>query len=217
MLAAVACGVGLATILVPRPKGSPLSFSTGQRPTVSAPASSASGIASPSGSGADSPDPSGSGSGLASAPPSEQSAAQALAQLLTSSVSDRSAVVNAVSDVNDCGDPSQDQQTFQEAASSRQQLISELDSLTGASMLPAQMLQDLNGAWQASMQADQDFAAWASDESSDGCTPDDSADSNFQAAADPDNEATADKQAFVNLWNPVASQYGLTTYAWNQL
>jgi hypothetical protein len=227
MLSAAVCGVGLAALLAPQPKGNSLTLSAGQNPATSAPASSAPGSPNPSGSGSGSlnpaapgsgsPGPAASGSGLASAPPSEQSAAQALAQLLASSVSDRSAVVNAVSDVNACGDVSQDEQTFQQAASSRQQLIGQLSSLSGASTLPAQMLQDLTAAWQASVQADQDFAAWASDENSGGCTPDGSGDSNFHAATGPDNEATTDKMAFVSLWNPIASQYELTTYAWNQL
>jgi len=134
-----------------------------------------------------------------------------------SSVSDRSAVVNAVNDVNACGSVSQDQQTFQQAATSRQQLLTQLNSLSGASYLPASMLQDLNAAWQASVEADQDFAAWAGDENSDSCTPGDSADANYQAATQPDDEATADKKAFVSLWNPIATQYELTTYAWDQL
>jgi hypothetical protein len=87
--------------------------------------------------------------------------------LLVSSVSDRSAVVAAVSDVNSCGSGlSQDIQTFQGAVTSRQQLLSQLSSLSGISMLPAQMIQDLSAAWQASVEADQDFASWAGDENS---------------------------------------------------
>jgi hypothetical protein len=160
---------------------STLSLSAGQQPVSSNPASQAAASPDNSGSGSPppSPEPSGSGlasappsptpsgSGLASAPPSEQTAAQALAQLLVSSVSDRSAVVAAVSDVNSCGSGlSQDIQTFQGAVTSRQQLLSQLSSLSGISMLPAQMIQDLSAAWQASVEADQDFASWAGDENS---------------------------------------------------
>jgi hypothetical protein len=138
--------------------------------------------------------------------------------LLASSASDRGAIVAAVNDVNACGSVSQDLQTFQQAATSRQQLLGQLNSLAAASYLPTQMIRDLSAAWQASIEADQDFAAWATDENSgSGCTPDDSGNANYQAANEPDNDATTDKKAFVSSWNPIATQYGLATYEWNQL
>lgn len=239
MLGAAACGVAVTAFIVRPSHASPVRLSAGQTPAgqpggsssaaSSAPSSAsvppASGSASASGSGLASQPPSASGSGLASAPPaaseppSEQTAAQGLAQLLVSSVSDRSAVVAAVGDVNACGSGlSQDARTFQQAAAHRQQLLGQLGSLPGASTLPAQMIQDLSNAWQASRQADQDFAAWAGDENSgSGCTQDDSGNANYQAANGPDNEATTAKQEFVRLWNPIATQYGLTTYQWDQL
>jgi hypothetical protein len=150
--------------------------------------------------------------------PSEQQGAAALAALLSQSVEDRSAVDAASQDVSAC-DPNltQDVQTFDDAASSRQSLITQLSALPDASSLPSTMIQALSGAWQASMQADEDFAAWAEDEASGTCTPNDTADPNYQAATGPDQQATTDKQAFVSLWNPIAQQYGLTTYTWNQL
>jgi hypothetical protein len=148
----------------------------------------------------------------------EQQAANNLAGLLAQSVKDRSSIQAAVNDVNACGPTlSQDAQTFQNAASSRQQLLSQLSSLQGRSALPAAMLQSLTGAWQASAAADQDLGKWAQDEAAKGCVPNDQADANFQAAAGPDGQATTSKKAFVGQWNPIASQYGLTTYQWNQL
>lgn len=223
MLGAAACGVAVTAFIVRPSHASPVRLSAGQTPAGqpggSSSASSFASVPPPSGSA------SASGSGLASAPPSasdspsEQTAAQGLAQLLASSVSDRSAVVAAVADVNACGSGlSQDAQTFQQAAAHRQQLIGQLGSLPGATTLPAQMIQDLSNAWQASRQADQDFAAWAGDENSgSGCTQNDSGNANYQAANGPDNEATTAKQEFVRLWNPVATQYGLATYQWDQL
>jgi hypothetical protein len=154
----------------------------------------------------------------ASAQPPEQQAADSLSALLTQSVSDRSAIVSAVNDVNACGpNLSQDVQTFQNAATSRQNLLSQLANLPDSSALPASMLQSLTSAWQASMQADQDYAQWAQDEASQGCVPNDHSDSNYQAAGVPDGQATTDKQAFVSSWDPIATQYGLTTYQWDQL
>jgi hypothetical protein len=146
----------------------------------------------------------------------EQLAAQALAGLLTQSTSDRQSVQDAVADVSQCGNLSQDQQVFQSAANSRQQLLTQLAALPGASALPGSMTQALAGAWQASMQADQDFAAWAKDESSNGCS-DSGSDSNYQAATGPDDQATADKKSFLSAWNPIAGQYGLPTYQEDQV
>jgi hypothetical protein len=154
----------------------------------------------------------------ASAKPPEQQAADSLSVLLGQSVSDRSAIVGAVNDVNACGpNLNQDVQTFQNAATSRQTLLSQLANLPDSSALPASMLQALTSAWQASMQADQDYAQWAQDEASQGCVPNDHSDSNYQAAGVPDGQATTDKQAFTSSWNPIATQYGLSTYQWNQL
>lgn len=143
---------------------------------------------------------------------------QNLALLLTRSAADRTAVTRAYNDVLACGSGlAQDEQTFQEAAASRQRLLSQLAALPDSPALPAPLLQDLRGAWRASRHADQDFANWAADENATGCTPNDTANSWYQAAAGPDNQATTDKQNFVGLWNPIASQYGLRTYQWSDL
>ena len=148
----------------------------------------------------------------------EQTAAQHLSALLTESSNDRSSIVNAVNDVTQCGpNLSQDPQVFQSAAASRQKLLSQLTSLPGSSTLPAQMMQALTRAWQVSEQADRDFAAWAQDESSQGCTANDTSDSNYQAATAPDDRATAYKTTFIRLWNPLAAQYELPTYQPGQL
>ena len=126
--------------------------------------------------------------------------------------------MNAASSVSQCGPAlSQAPQAFESAAGARQGLLSQLASLPGRSALPRQMLQALTRAWLASVTADRDFARWAQDELTQGCTQNDQADPNFQAAAGPDNRATTGKKAFVSLWNPMAAQYGLPSYRWNQL
>jgi len=150
--------------------------------------------------------------------PAEQQAANALAALLTQSVADRSAITSAVSDVNQCGPGlSQDAQTLHKAATSRQNLLSQLASLPDRAALPAPMLEDLTSAWQASGSADQDLAQWAQDENSGGCLPNDHGNPDFQAATAPDDQATTAKKEFVSQWNPIASGYELTGYRWNQL
>lgn len=148
----------------------------------------------------------------------QQQAAEGLAGLLTQSVKDRSAIVQAVGDVEQCGpNLNQDSQTFQTAATSRQNLLTQLANLSGRSALPSNMLAALTGAWQNSVKADQDFAQWSQDEVSRGCTKNDQSDPGAQAAAGPDSQATTDKQDFVSMWNPIATKYGLPTYQWNQL
>jgi hypothetical protein len=153
-----------------------------------------------------------------SGPPPEQTAAQALSQLLTQSTSDRSSIVAAYNDVLACGSSlAGDAQAFQQAAASRKSLLSQFGTLTDENALPAPLLQALSGAWQASYQADQDYAAWAADENSRGCTANDTSDPNYQAAETPNLQATAHKTAFINQWNPIAAQYDLPTYQQDQL
>ena len=156
--------------------------------------------------------------GSATAITPEQQAASGLAGLLAQSVTDRIAVTQAVSDVSNCGpNLEQDVTTFDQAASSRETLLSQLAVLPDRSALPSALLQALTAAWQASVQADQDFAQWATDETDGGCTTNDQSDPAFQAAAGPDGQATVDKQTFVRLWTPIAAQYGLPVYQWDQL
>ena len=106
---------------------------------------------------------------------------------------------------------------FQDAATSRQRLLQQLAGLSGRSALPAAMLQELTGAWQASAAVDQDLSKWAQDEVSGGCHPNSHADANYAASDAPDVQATNDKTAFVGMWNPIAAKYGLTRYSTSQL
>jgi hypothetical protein len=147
-----------------------------------------------------------------------QQAAQALAALLAQSGTDRAAVTRAVNAVADCSPGlSQDEAIFSNAASSHQALLGELATLPDRSALPASMLQDLTLAWQASGQADQDFATWTQDEISHGCSTDYQSDAGYQAAMGPDKQATTDKKAFAALWMPIADEYGLPRYRYNQI
>jgi len=150
--------------------------------------------------------------------PPQQQAAQALAVLLAQSGTDRAAVTQAVSGVADCSPGlSRDETIFSDAASSRQALLGRLAALPDRSALPAAMLQDLTTAWQASGLADQDFARWAQDEISQGCSTNYQSDPGYQAVAVPDGQATTDKKAFAALWAAIADEYGLPSYRYNQI
>jgi hypothetical protein len=142
----------------------------------------------------------------------QHQAAGSLAALVSQSAGDRNSVNGAYNDVLRCGpNLGQDVQTFRNSAASRQGLLSQLADMPSRSALPAQMLQELTSAWQISVEADKDFAAWAQDQVSNGCISNQS-DPNLRAARGPDVQATADKKAFLRLWNPLAVEYSLSTY-----
>jgi hypothetical protein len=179
---------------------------------VASPASSA--LASPASSAGASPASSAVSSPVA---PTRRQAAQNLAALVTQSGTDRAAITQAVNAVQACSAGlSQDETVFSDAAASHQDLLGKLAALPGRSALPASMLQDLTLAWQASAEADQDFASWTQDEIS-RCSTDDQSDPSYQAAMAPDNEATKYKKAFVALWTPIANEYGLPLYQYSQI
>jgi len=144
--------------------------------------------------------------------------AQSINQLLSQSSSDRSAIVAAVADISKCGDVAQDQETLQTAAQSRQALLTQLSQLT-VTDIPnvAPMLSDLTQAWQASLQADTAYGAWAGDVLQSGCGGPPSSDANFAAAGTADMQATTAKEAFVAAWNQIAGTYGLPQYTQAQI
>ena len=156
--------------------------------------------------------------GSTAAAPTQRSAAAGLATLLAQTAADRSSIVGAVGAVEHCTAAlGQAPQVFENSAASRQRLLQQLAGLPGRSALPAPMLQELTGAWQASAAVDTDLGRWAQDEAAGGCKPNDHADANYQAASTPDLQATNDKTAFVSMWNVVAAKYGLTRYETSQL
>ena len=152
------------------------------------------------------------------AAPNERAAATALASLLGQSVTDRDTIVNAVGAVNQCTSGlSQAPQAFTDGATGRQKLLQQLAHLPGRSTLPAGMLRELTGAWQASATVDTDLGKWAQDEVAHGCHQNDHNDANFAASNTPDVQASNDKAAFVARWSPIAAKYGLTRYSTSQL
>jgi hypothetical protein len=147
----------------------------------------------------------------------QRQAAAQLAGLLAQSGADRGAVTDAVVNVQSCGKSlSQDARTLSKASANRRSLLSRLNNLPGRSALPAALVSALTSAWQASAQADADLATWASNAAGH-CHKGNPNNASLQASYGPDSQATAGKQAFVRLWNPLARRYSLTTYQSGQL
>lgn len=145
--------------------------------------------------------------------------AESLNALLINSSSDRAGIVSATSDISNCGNLSQDEATLQSSGQSRQMLLQQLSQLNTAE-LPnsAKLVSALTAAWQASLQADSSYAAWASDLEQSGCVGQASTDdANWQAAQTANMQATAAKTEFVAIWNPIASTYGLPQYTQQQI
>jgi serine/threonine protein kinase len=156
-----------------------------------------------------SPTPSTSPSSSTSGSNVQLQAATALDSLLVDSSRNRANVVAAVAAAQSCQDPAGAATTLTQAADDRaaelQRLQTlDLSALTGSNQLVGALTSSLDH----SQAADQSFAAWAT--ASEGCTGTAPHDSNYAAASDASTAATTSKQQFVNLWNPIAQQFGLT-------
>ena len=145
-------------------------------------------------------------------PPSlERSEALAVNALLAESTNDRNEVRSAISALTSCANLAGEAVVLQSVASSRQSLLGRLENLDLAQLPNGAQLQSVLGdALSYSVQADEDFASWAQDLLSDGCsTATATNDPDYQAATQPDNSAEAAKAVFAGLWDPVARQFGL--------
>lgn len=217
-----AAGLALAIILVTHPFSHPAVADSASSTSPSAHTRTSRSAASTSPASSSSPATSSSSPGTSSASSSPglspAQTARGLAALLASSASDRQQISNAYNNVLACGAGlAQDARAFRGAAASHRRLLSQLAQLPGRTALSRAMLSDLSSAWRASAAADDDFARWAQDQVTNGCTLNDTSDPNFVAANGPDNQATTSKTAFVGLWNPMASGYGLPNYQQNQI
>jgi len=148
----------------------------------------------------------------------QQQQGQALTDLLSQSSGDRSGVQSATQAIASCGDLVSAEATLNAAQLSRQGLLSQLTD-SSFSQLPqsAALLGALSSAWQNSAESDGSYAQWAADEQSNGCVPNNTSDSNYQAAQVTDRQATTAKQQFTNMWNPIATSLGLQTWQPSQL
>lgn len=146
------------------------------------------------------------------ASPAEQAAD--LNQLLQESAGARTQIVTTVASIQDC---SADLETAAQALASaimvRQQVVTSLARLSVAALPNGAALRlAMTTGLDDSVDADHDFQAWlAGITAAGGCNGQAQAphDANWQAAQTASSAATSAKQTFANLWNPVATSYGL--------
>ena len=142
-----------------------------------------------------------------------------LASYLSQSAAVRPNVSNAVNGVQGCTvSPADGETTIEQAITTRQNILQGLQTLSvGALPNGAQLVSALKTAMQNSLDADNDYHAWMADLVSSGtsCGSNPNQDSNYTDAVTADSASTTSKEAFVNLWNPMAPTYGQPTYSDN--
>jgi serine/threonine protein kinase len=176
-------------------------------PAASTPAPTASSSSSSPSSSPSLSSPSASSSPSAPVTASQQVAA--LSALLTSSAAARTALHNAVTQVGGCTNLSGAVSQLQAVANQRAGQYGRASALPTAA-LPggAQVKSKLLAALGSSLTADRDYLSWARQQLKGGCTPS-SQSSAYNAAFSASQRADAAKQAFVQVWNPVAARYGV--------
>ncbi|MFE6050919.1 hypothetical protein ACFQ6N_09200 [Kitasatospora sp. NPDC056446] len=163
---------------------------------VAAGSTSAPGTASASGSGA-------------AVDPDVKAQAQPLSDLLGTASDSRSSVVSAVASVQKCDKLPESQQALTAAAGKRRELQSKLGQLK-TDKLPGgqQLVEQLNAAWTASAQADDEYAAWAQDAQG-SCDAKKQDNQHYKNAVQASGTATTAKKQAATLWNTIAGQSGL--------
>lgn len=190
--AAVAIGVALAD------------GSTPGAPAVSSPAVSSPAVSSPVLSPA-------ATSATSSSPASTLASRQAAAvnNLLSSSAATLTALQGAVSEVFNCTNLSSAVRQIQNVVNQRSIEYHQASALsTSALANGAAVKSDLIAALRNSLDADEEFLTWAQQQLNPGCTP--TAQSGaYNAAYNASQQAGASKEAFIQVWDPVAAQYGI--------
>ena len=186
----IAAAVAIGVVLSARPAR--------DRPAVSSPAATS----ARSSSSAPSSAPSSSGPALASRQ------AAAVNDLLSSSAATRKALQGAVSKARDCTDLSSAVSQIQNAVNQRNAEYNQASALSTSALADGTIVKtDLTVALRSSLDADRDYLAWAQQLKL-GCAAATQS-SAYNAAYQADQLANAAKEAFIQVWNPVAAQYGI--------
>jgi serine/threonine protein kinase len=189
----IAAAVAIGVVLSASPARSKLAVSS---PAAASARSSAS--ASPSAPAPPSP----------SAPPLASSQATTVSDLLSSSAATRKALQGAVSEARDCTDLPSAIGQIQAAVNQRSTEYSQASALSTSALADGAIVKtDLTSALHSSLEADRDYLAWAQQLKL-GCVPATQS-SAYDAAYQADQQANAAKEAFIQVWDPVAARYGI--------
>ncbi|MET8546594.1 hypothetical protein ABZW03_39175 [Kitasatospora sp. NPDC004799] len=174
-------------------------------PTDGAPSTAA----SPSGAPTGTPSPTATGPG-----PGAKAQAQALDGLLSEGENAKAPIGSAVAKVTSCppkADIESAAQVFDNGASQRTALLAKLSQLSVTDVPGgADAVNSLRSAWQLSADIDKAYASWARAVAAQGCTGRAPATQDKKHADELNPQATQAKTDFMNKWNPIAKNYGLT-------
>ncbi len=135
--------------------------------------------------------------------------AAAVNDLLRSSAATRKALQGAVSDAGDCTDLSSAVSQIRNAVDQRSAEYNQASALSTSALADGTIMKtDLTAALRNSLDADRDYLSWAQQQLKLGCAPATQS-SAYNAANNADQQANAAKDAFIQLWNPVAARYGI--------
>ncbi|MFJ6616289.1 hypothetical protein ACIQOW_01745 [Kitasatospora sp. NPDC091335] len=195
----------------PPPVTAPPTGSDNLPPTPAPTGTDAAASASASASGA----PTGTPSPTATGPgPGAQAQAQALDGLLSEGESAKAPIGSAVAKVTSCppkADIESAAQVFDSGASQRAALLTKLSQLSVTDVPGgADAVNSLKSAWQLSSDIDKAYASWARAVAAQGCTGRAPANQDKKRADELNPQATQAKTDFMNKWNPIAKNYGLT-------
>jgi serine/threonine protein kinase len=152
-----------------------------------------------------SPPSSHSASPSASASPSPSAQASAISNLLISGATSSTVLTDAVDKVQACTNLPRSVRQIQQVRDQRQTEYNQAKALSTSALQNGAVLKsDLTKALFYSLTADSDYLAWAQQQES-ACQ----AGSQSGAALTADSQAVNYKTLFVNMWNPLAAQYGL--------
>jgi hypothetical protein len=144
--------------------------------------------------------------------------ARALAGLIEDSSHSRTSVKDAVVATKACRSLPTNAQTFREAARSRRSQHDRAAALEVSALPSGGRVRDsLEDALNYSIQADNAFAAWATELTNEGCRAGDTVTANFTKGDRYSNSATAEKKRFVGLWNPIATAYRLPRFVYSDV
>lgn len=117
-----------------------------------------------------------------------------------------------VSNVGQCTNIASDVSQIQQIANQRSGEYSQATALqTNAIGNGAALKSQLMRALGISLTIDNDYLKWARQQQNSGCTVGTNS-TYYQQATALDSQATGDKQMFVDTWDPIAAQFGLTQF-----